>query len=450
MDDSIGLNLFLVAVLIAATAFFVMTEFAIIRLRPSRVDQLVMEGRKGALAVKKVTTNLDGYLSACQLGITITALGLGWLGEPTIEKILHPVFDSLSIPAAIASLISFLLAFIIMTYIHVVIGELAPKTIAINKAEAVSFVCATPIIWFNRIMYPFIWLLNGSANKIVRLFGMHPASEHDEAHSEEELRMILSDSYESGKINQAEYGYVSRIFAFDDMLAKEIMVPRTDMICLYIDKPLAANLQIIKREQYTRFPVVRGDKDQIVGMVNTKQFFLEFDDNSHIDLSKLIHPAVTVSEAIPIKKLLRKMQQEGTHMAILIDEYGGTSGMITIEDILEEIVGEIRDEFDEDEERELTQPEPNRIIADGKVPINRINDLLHTDLSTDDLDTIGGWLYGNNSELAKGDTYTYQDLTFTVIEKKTHRYTKLQIVKETKESAAEEAAALTAAAENNE
>ncbi|MGV2787258.1 DUF21 domain-containing protein, partial [Clostridium perfringens] len=144
MDDSIGLNLFLVAVLIAATAFFVMTEFAIIRLRPSRVDQLVMEGRKGALAVKKVTSNLDGYLSACQLGITITALGLGWLGEPTIEKILHPVFDSFSIPAAIASLISFLLAFIIMTYIHVVIGELAPKTIAINKAEAVSFICATP------------------------------------------------------------------------------------------------------------------------------------------------------------------------------------------------------------------------------------------------------------------------------------------------------------------
>ncbi|MGV2644029.1 CBS domain-containing protein, partial [Clostridium perfringens] len=148
------------------------------------------------------------------------------------------------------------------------------------------------------------------------------------------------------------------------------------------------------REQYTRFPVVRGDKDQIVGMVNTKQFFLEFDDNSNIDLTKLIHPAMTVSEAIPIKKLLRKMQQEGTHMAILIDEYGGTSGMITIEDILEEIVGEIRDEFDEDEERELTQPEPNRIIADGKVSINRINDLLHTDLSTDDLDTIGSWLYG--------------------------------------------------------
>lgn len=438
VDGNIGLNLFLVFVLIAATAFFVATEFAIIRLRPSRVDQLVMEGRKGALAVKKVTSNLDGYLSACQLGITITALGLGWLGEPTVEKILHPVFESLELPSAVASMISFLLAFIIMTYIHVVIGELAPKTLAINKAETISFLCAQPIIWFNRIMYPFIWLLNGSANKLVRLFGMKPASEHEEAHSEEELRMILSDSYESGKINQSEYGYVSRIFAFDDMLAKEIMVPRTDMICLYADKPLATNLQIIKREQYTRFPVVRGDKDQIVGMINTKQFFLEFDDNSNMDLSKLIHPAMTVSEAIPIKKLLRKMQQEGTHMAILIDEYGGTSGMITIEDILEEIVGEIRDEFDDDEEHELTQPEPNRIIADGKVSISRINDLLPANLDTDDLDTIGGWLYGHNSELGKGDSWTYEDLVFTVLEKKTHRYTKLQIVKQLPEEAQED------------
>lgn len=160
-----------------------------------------------------------------------------------------------------------------------------------------------------------------------------------------------------------------------------------------------------------------------------------------MDLTKLIHPAMTVSEAIPIKKLLRKMQLEGTHMAILIDEYGGTSGMITIEDILEEIVGEIRDEFDEDEERELIQPEPNRIIADGKVPINRINDLLHTDLSTDDLDTIGGWLYGHNSELSKGDIWTYENLTFTVLEKKTHRYTKLQIVKEVAEESMQEASA---------
>lgn len=441
MDDSIGLNIFLVVLLIAFTAFFVMTEFAIVKIRTSRIDQLVLEGRKNALNAKKVITNLDGYLSACQLGITITALGLGYLGESTFEVIFHSLFDALGLPTELAGYMSFVFAFIFMTYIHVVIGELAPKTLAIQKAERITLMTAKPIIWFYRIMYPFIWLLNGSANGLVRIFGLHPASEHEEAHSEEELRMILSDSYESGKINQSEYGYVSRIFAFDDLLAKEIMVPRTDMVCLYIDKPLAANLQIIKREQYTRFPVVRGDKDQVVGMVNTKQFFLEFDDNSNIDLTKLIHPAMTVSEAIPIKKLLKKMQQEGTHMAILIDEYGGTSGMITIEDILEEIVGEIRDEFDDDEERDLVQPEPNRLIVNGKVSINRVNDLLHSDLSTDELDTIGGWLYGHNSELVKGDTWTYHDLTFTVLEKKTHRYTKLEIVKNTEEASDPEAAA---------
>ncbi|WP_054956819.1 hemolysin family protein [Paenibacillus dakarensis] len=430
MDGSLGLNIFLVVLLIAFTAFFVMTEFAIVKIRTSRIDQLVLEGRKNSLAAKKVISNLDGYLSACQLGITITALGLGYLGESTFEAIFHPLFDALGIPAEFAGALSFIFAFIFMTYIHVVIGELAPKTLAIQKAEYITLMTAKPIIGFYRLMYPFIWVLNGSANGLVRLFGLHPASEHEEAHSEEELRMILSESYESGKINQSEYGYVSRIFAFDDLLAKEIMVPRTDMVCLYADKPLAANLQIIKREQYTRFPVVRGDKDQVLGMVNTKQFFLEFDDNSSIDLTKLIHPAMTVSEAIPVKKLLKKMQQEGTHMAILIDEYGGTSGMITIEDILEEIVGEIRDEFDDDEERDLLQPEPNRLIVDGKVSINRVNDLLLCDLNTDDLDTIGGWLYGHNSELVKGDIWTYRDLTFTVLEKKTHRYTKLQIVKQ--------------------
>ena len=447
MEGSIGLNLFLVALLIAFTAFFVMTEFAVVKIRTSRIDQLVLEGRKNALAAKKVISNLDGYLSACQLGITITALGLGYLGESTFEVIFHSLFDTLGIPVEFAGAMSFVFAFLFMTYIHVVIGELAPKTLAIQKAETVVLMTAKPIILFYRILYPFIWILNGSANGLVRIFGLHPASEHEEAHSEEELRMILSDSYESGKINQSEYGYVSRIFAFDDLLAKEIMVPRTDMVCLYADKPLAANLQIIKREQYTRFPVVRGDKDQVLGMVNTKQFFLEFDDNSNIDLAKLIHPAMTVSEAIPIKKLLKKMQQEGTHMAVLIDEYGGTSGMITIEDILEEIVGEIRDEFDDDEERDLIQPEPNRLIVDGKVSINRVNDLLHCDLSTDDLDTIGGWLYGHNSELVKGDSWIYRDLTFTVLEKKTHRYTKLQVLKEATEQQEAEAAA-TVAEEN--
>ncbi len=268
-----GLNLFLVAVLILLTAFFVATEFAIIKLRGSRVDQLVSEGRNNAIAVQKVQSNLDGYLSACQLGITITALGLGWLGEPTVEKLLHPLFDAFGLGAEVSSLISFLVAFVLMTYIHVVLGELAPKTLAIQKAEQISLLVAKPIMLFYKIMYPFIWLLNGSANALIRMVGLKPAKEHEEAHSEEEIQIIVSESYQSGKINKTEYGYVNRIFAFDDMLAREIMVPRTDMICLYTNNTLKENLEIIRREQYTRFPIAKDSKDNIVGIVNTKHFF---------------------------------------------------------------------------------------------------------------------------------------------------------------------------------
>ncbi|GJM82894.1 hypothetical protein HMSSN139_53900 [Paenibacillus sp. HMSSN-139] len=235
-DRYLVLNLAMVVVLIALTAFFVAVEFAIVRVRGSRVDQLIAEGRKGAVAVKQVTSNLDGFLSACQLGITITALGLGWLGEPTVESMLHPLFLSLEVPEAVGSALSFIIAFVVITYFHVVVGELAPKTVAIRKAEEIAIVTAKPLILFTKVMRPFIWALNGSANQLVRLFGVKPASEHEEAHSEEELQIIINESFESGKINQSEFGYVNRIFAFDNLLAKEIMVPRTDMVCLYTDK----------------------------------------------------------------------------------------------------------------------------------------------------------------------------------------------------------------------
>lgn len=423
------LNVIAIIILIVATAFFVATEFAIVKIRPSRVDQMVLDKRKNALAVKQVISNLDGYLSACQLGITITALGLGWLGEPTVEAILRPLFKQLSIPEAIISLLSFLIAFLLITYLHVVLGELAPKTVAIQKAEAISLLTARPIIFFYKVMYPFIWMLNGSALKLVRIFGLKPANESDEAHSEEELRIILSESYESGKINKTEYGYVNRIFAFDDLLAREIMVPRTDMVCLYIDKTLEDNLSIIKKEQYTRFPVIQDNKDNILGMINTKQLFLHYNDRQDIELSELVHPVLTVTEAIPIKKLLKKMQQDRTHLAILLDEYGGTSGMITIEDILEEIVGDIRDEFDTEEKVDIEKINDDHFIIDGKVPLSRINDLLGTDIENEGMDSIGGWLYSQNSELMIGNEWRFNNLVFIIREKEKHRIRKIEIIK---------------------
>jgi len=425
------LNLFLIAVLIILTAFFVATEFAIIKLRPSRVNQMVMEGKKNALAVQKVTSNLDGYLSACQLGITITALGLGWLGEPTVEKILFPLFEQLGVGENTGHILAFIIAFVSITFLHVVLGELAPKTLAIQKAEQIAVLTAPFIIVFNKIMYPFIWVLNGSANTFVRMFGIMPASEHEEAHSEEEIQIILSESYESGKINKTEYGYVSRIFAFDDLLAREIMVPRTDMVCLDVNHTLEENIAIVKSEQYTRFLVTKGSKDNIIGFVNTKKFFLKYDNSQpDFDFNALIQPVMTVPESLPVKSLLLKMQDQHVHIALLLDEYGGTSGLVTIEDILEEIVGEIRDEFDADEKKPIEKIEDHRYLVEGNTSIDDINLQLGVNIEHEQVDSIGGWLYSQHPELPKGTAWQYNELTFIIREKDKNRIRKIEIIRE--------------------
>ncbi|AHV97356.1 2-oxo acid dehydrogenase, lipoyl-binding site protein [Paenibacillus sabinae T27] len=388
---------------------------------------MVLEGRKNALAVQQVAANLDGYLSACQLGITITALGIGALAEPAFDRLLAPLFHLAGVGAELSHVLSFVLAFFIATFLHVVIGELAPKTAAINKAEEISLLTAKPIIWFYRILYPMIWLLNGSANLIVRLFGMKPASEHEDAHSEEEIRLILSESYESGKINKAEYGYVNRIFAFDEMLARDIMVPRTDMVCLFTNYSLQENLNIIRKEQYTRFPVAEGNKDNIIGMINTKQMYLEYDSNPGFNFKDLIHPLLTVSEVTPVKTLLTRMQKERVHIALLLDEYGGTSGLITIEDILEEIVGEIRDEFDADELKNVEKLGEDRYMVDGKVSLPELRLLTGVDLEDEEVTTIGGWVYSHLEEPAVGKEIVHGQDTFIIREMNRHRVRKVEI-----------------------
>lgn len=400
------LKLLMVAILIALTAFFVAVEFAIIKVRSSRIDQLVSEKRRGALAAKKVTSNLDEYLSACQLGITITALGLGWLGEPTIKHILEPLFLKLHLSPAIASTVSFIIAFAVITFLHVVIGELAPKTLAIQRAEQVSLLLSKPIIYFYRVMYPFIWALNGSARLVTGLFGLHPASEHEVAHSEEELRLILSESYESGEINQREFKYVNNIFEFDNRVAKEIMVPRTEVVGLYEDEPFETHIKIIAQEKYTRYPVFGEDKDEIIGMVNVKDLFIRYMDGNRDEgcsITPYTRPVIEVLENIPIHDLLLQMQRKRIPLAVLYDEYGGTAGIVTLEDILEEIVGEIRDEYDEDEHPPIEHISEGCKIVEGKVLISEVNDLFGIHLIADDVDTIGGWIMVQKQIVAEGD-----------------------------------------------
>jgi CBS domain containing-hemolysin-like protein len=427
------INLILIVLLIALTAFFVATEFAIVKIRMSKIDQLIAEGKKGAISAKKVVTHLDEYLSACQLGITVTALGLGWLGEPTVEKLLHPLFVTLNLTESVTHILSFGIAFASVTFLHVVVGELAPKTVAIQKAETVTLLFAVPIIWFYKIMYPFIWVLNGSARLLVGIFGLKPASEHELAHSEEELRILLSESYKSGEINKNELKYVNNIFEFDERLAKEIMVPRTEIVSISINDTFKDIMSIVKTENYTRYPVVEGDKDNILGFINVKEFltakFMNEDSDTDLKLESFVNPVIQVIESIPIHDLLVKMQKESTHLAILIDEYGGTSGLVTAEDIIEEIVGEIRDEFDEDEVPEIRKLNEEHFILDAKLLIEDVNYLLGTNMSNDEIDTIGGWFLTQSFDAQVGTEIEYNGYIFKVHESDDHHIHYLEVKK---------------------
>ncbi|PLT31261.1 hemolysin family protein [Peribacillus deserti] len=426
------INLVFIAILIALTAFFVASEFAIVKVRSSRIDQLIEEGKENAVPAKRVISNLDEYLSACQLGITITALGLGWLGEPTFEHLLNPLLARLNLPYSAVQIISVAIAFSFITFIHVVIGELAPKTIAIQKAELITLLCARPLMIFYKIMYPFIWTLNGSARMVTRLLGFKSVSEHDAVHSEEELRLILSESYKNGEINQSEFKYVNKIFEFDDRIAKEIMVPRTEIVTLSNEDTIAALLSIVQEEKFTRYPIIDGDKDHVIGMVNVKEVFTDMISSGNLVESRLesyIRPIIRVIDNIPLHDLLLKMQKERIQMAILMDEYGGTSGLVTVEDILEEIVGDIRDEFDLDEIPMVRKINDGHYIMESKVLISEVNDLLGLEINDQDVDTIGGWVLTENFEIKQGDVLTFDSYDFKVLEMEDHHIRYIEILK---------------------
>ena len=428
----------IIAILIAMTAFFVTSEFAIVKIRSSRIDQLVEEGNRSAIAAKKVISNLDEYLSACQLGITMTALGIGAIGEPTFEHILHPLLAYFNLPESFTSILSIGIAFSIMTFLHVVVGELAPKTVAIQKAEKITLLTARPLIMFYRLLFPIIWLLNNSARLITGIFGLKPISEHELAHTEEELRIILSESYKNGEINQSEFKYVNKIFEFDNRIAKEIMVPRTEIVSLTKNETLEAFLSVINEEKFTRYPVIDGDKDHIIGMVNMKELLTDILDHQDLKtktLESYIRPIIKVIDSIPIHNLLLKMQKERIHMAILMDEYGGTSGLVTVEDIIEEIVGEIRDEFDSDEIPMVRKINDDHFIIDSKVLVNEVNDLLGLEINDEDIDTIGGWVLTENYEAKQGDVIRLDSYSFKIVDMEEHhiKYIEVKRLEEKKE-----------------
>ncbi|WP_018661135.1 hemolysin family protein [Heyndrickxia acidiproducens] len=413
------IKLILIILLIGATSFFVASEFSIVRVRTSRIDQLIADGIKNAPAAKRVITNMDSYLSTTQLGITVISLILGWLGEPTLRVIFNPLLVKIHVPETLVQVVTFILSFLIITFFSVVVGELAPKNIAIQKAEDIILVVAKPLILLNKIMFPLTWALNHASRFVTKMLGYDVTSEHEVAHSEEELRIILSESLKSGEINQSEYKYVNNIFEFDNRIAKEIMVPRTEVVTVDKSDRIEGVLKLAQMEKYTRYPVTDGDKDNIIGVLNMKEVLTDYVAAPHIGkdapLDPYINPIIHVIETVPIQGILARMQKDNTHMAVLLDEYGGTAGIITVEDILEEIVGEIRDEFDTDEIPLIQKVGDNHYILDAKVLIEDVNDLLKIEISDEEVDTVGGWLLTQKYDLKKGDIIPFQSCEFKVI-----------------------------------
>lgn len=386
-------NLLILAVLIAMSAFFVAVEFAAVKIRMSRIEQLIDEGNKKALVAKKVVGNLDYYLSACQLGITVTALGLGAIGKPAVERILVPVFDFLNLSDATASVASYAIAFILVTFLHVVVGEMAPKTLAIQFAEKLTLLLAPPLYWFGKITHPFIVALNGTSRVILRLFGVKPAG-HEEHYSEEELRIIMAQSVEGGELNETKLEYLENVFTFDERVAKDIMVPRIEMVTLDYDMSYEQIVQVLDGNNYTRYPVaMNGNKDNIVGVVNVKKMLPHIIAGRERHLKEFVRSLPAVSLSTPIEEAMLKMQQEQMHMALVVDEYGGTAGILTLEDILEELVGEIRDEFDADEALEIQQIGDRQYEIHGRVLLEDIEQQFGVSFeNSEEIDTIGGWL----------------------------------------------------------
>lgn len=412
------IRLLVIVLMIYFTAFFVASEFSLVKIRSSQLEHLKNEGNKKAILALDVVKHLDEYLSACQLGITLTSLAIGWLGESTIEALIHPVLSYLPLPNAAITTISLVLAFLIVTFIHVVIGELVPKSISIARTEKVVLSVVKPLHIFFKITYPFIWLLNHSAIAIGKLFGIQIVGEGEETHTEDELLYIASHSYKHGQINKDELNYLNNIFEFDELIAKEIMVNRIDMEVLEVDTSIQEALKTAVKMGHTRYPVIQDSKDEVIGYITLQQLVKASLDQSNQDqsIAPLAVEPILALETIPIKKLLKTMQTEHKHFAILLDEYGGTSGLITIEDILEEIVGDIQDEAD-NETALIKKISKTEYIIDGKTEIDEIEDLFHLQLEEiPDIMSISGYLINQyHNQIKTGNRIIIQNVEFTIL-----------------------------------
>lgn len=412
MVSDILLTLFLVAL----NGLFVAAEFAIVKVRASQVETKYLSGNRFAKNALKIINNLDAYLSATQLGITLASLGLGWVGEPIVAKIIGNLLEVLqiSISDKLLHQISLVTAFSLITVLHIVFGELAPKSLAIRYPERTTMLLTMPLQGFYLVFRPFIWVLNGFANFVLKMIGVPMAQERD-THTEEEIRLLLQESKMSGNINTTEHELLENVFKFDDRQTEQIMTPRTRVVGIKSDATLQQALEIIMREDYSRLPVYEESLDNIIGILHAKDVIKNL-NTPEASVTSLMRKPYQVSERKSINTLLREMQKERIQMAVVLDDYGGTAGIVTMEDILEEIVGDIQDEYD-NEMPIVQQKSETEFIVNALANIDEVNKFLPEPIpESEDYDTVAGFInevFGNipdENEEVQGQSYTFKIL----------------------------------------
>jgi CBS domain containing-hemolysin-like protein len=413
----VAFRLFAVLLLVLLNGFFVAAEFAIVKVRTTQIEALVKRRHHRARMADHVIQHLDAYLSATQLGITLASLGLGWLGEPFIAALLQSLLIIVGIEAkTLVTSVSLGVAFAIITFLHIVVGELAPKSLAIQRAQATALWVAIPLNFFYKLFYPAIWFLNRVANWILKLIGIEPVSEADLGHSEEELRLLLADQMMDDSNNSLSRSILLNAFSLKNLKARNIMLPRNKIVALFVEQPIEASLKIAEVSRHTRFPLCRENIDQVIGMVHAKELLWQLRRNdSRAKIESLRREILFVPEFVNLETLLSMFLEKKCHMAIIVDEFGGTLGMVTLEDVLEELVGEIQDEFDQ-EQPLISQIHEKEYLVDGATPLHDVEEAFGVRFNDQsDAATLGGYVVDRWQEIPpEGTEWTFENLKFIV------------------------------------
>lgn len=433
-NDVIGLVLIVVLVLL--NAFFVAAEFALVSVHRTRIEEMVARGEQRALAVRRAISDPDRFIAATQLGITLASLGLGWVGEPALAHLIDPVISLIPIPASWADLtahsISAVVGFGLITFVHVVVGELTPKSIALQRAEQTSLFVAPPMILAEWIFKPAIWLLNGTGNLILRVLGFRAAAGHELVHSVEEIKMLMAASADQGLLEDVEHDMLDAVFDLRQMMVRQVMIPRPEMAVLEANNTLRDMVALQKDSSHGKIPVYENDIDHVTGVLYVRDVVEELAKGTlDVPIRQFTRPAIFVPETARIGVALAVFRDERQHVAIVLDEYGGTAGLITLEDILEEIAGDMPDQFESEDEPEIARRPDGSWELSGLALIEDVNEELRLALVDENYDTIGGFVMGKLERIPqKGDEITAGKAHFRVAEIDGMRIDRLRVVVE--------------------